>query len=78
MPGRARSGSRAPLPVYSVGQRIHDLDSEREGEIVDVARKYAHPTADPVHNYLIRWDDGIVEAFHERAMNPSWGLEVDE
>ena len=31
-----------------------------------------------VHNYLVRWDDGHVEALNERALTNSWGLEVDE
>ena len=75
---KRRPRPRTPLPVYRTGQRIHDTRSEREGEIVDVARQFAHPKADPVHNYLVRWDDGIVEAFNERAFTPSWGLVVDE
>lgn len=69
---------REPLPVYDAGQRIHDLDDDRSGQIVDVARQYAHPNADPVHNYLVRWEDGQVEAFNERSMTQSWGLEIED
>ena len=57
---------------------MNDLHGERGGEIVDIARQYSHPNADPVHNYLVRWDDGIVEALNERAFTSSWGLEVEE
>ncbi len=75
-PRHARN--RAPMPVYDPGQKVHDLHGDRNGQIVDVARQYSHPSADPVHNYLVRWDDGHVEAFNERALTPNWGLEVEE
>ena len=59
----------------SVGQRVLDRQHEREGAIVDVACQYAHPKADPVYNYLIRWDDGQVQAFGASAFEAGHGLE---
>jgi len=67
-----------PAAILEPGQKIHDVQGERDGEIVDIARQYSHPNADPVHNYLVRWDDGIIEALNERAFTTSWGLEVKE
>jgi len=83
MSPRHTKGPRHPrkgpaIPVCDPGQKVHDLDGERGGEIVDVARQYSHPNADPVHNYLVRWDDGHVEAFNERALTSNWGLEIEE
>jgi len=69
---------RTPVPVFDAGQKVHDFYDNRGGQIVDVARQYSHPNADPVHNYLVRWDDGHVEALNERALTSSWGLEIDE
>ncbi len=69
---------RTPMPVYDTGQKVLDLHGDRNGQIVDVARQYSHPSADPVHNYLVRWDDGHVEALNERALTPNWGMEVEE
>jgi hypothetical protein len=63
--------------VFDPGQRVRDVYSERCGAIVDVARQYAHPNAAPVHNYLVRWDDGQVEALNERAFAQNWGLEIE-
>ena len=76
--GPRDSRGHAPIPVYDPGQKVNDLPAGRRGQIVDVARQYSHPSADPVHNYLVRWDDGHVEAFNERALTPNWGLEVEE
>ena len=69
---------RAPIPVFDPGQKVHDFHSDRGGQIVDVARQYSHPNAEPVHNYLVRWDDGHVEALSERALTPNWGLEIED
>ena len=76
--GPKRSRKRAPMPVYEPGIQVVDLDGDRSGTIVDVARQYSHPHADPVHNYLVRWEDGIVEALNERALASNWGIEVEE
>jgi hypothetical protein len=83
MPSDRSNGPRHPrkgpdLPTFDAGQSIHDCDADRAGKIVDVARQYAHPNADPVHNYLVRWEDGQIEALNERALTPGWGLEVDD
>jgi hypothetical protein len=77
----AQHRSRGPrkkseIPVFDPGQKIRDLHGGREGVIVDIARQYSHPNAEPVHNYLVRWDDGTVEALNERAFTSNWGLEV--
>ena len=74
---RRHSKSEA-TPVFDAGQKINDTVHERYGEIIDVARQYAHPKADPVHNYLVRWDDGDIEALNERAFSSSWGLEIGD
>ena len=76
-----RSGGprkRSETRVFEPGQRVHDLHGERDGEIVDIARQYSHPNAEPAHNYLVRWDDGLVEALNERAFTANWGVEVHE
>jgi hypothetical protein len=69
---------RPEIPVFDAGQQINDSQGERSGEIVDVARQYSHPNAAPVHNYLVRWDDGHIEALNERAFTANWGLEVED
>ena len=73
-----RSGGRGdrPDPPLEVGQRVRDLEAHREGTIVDLACQYAHPKADPVYNYLVRWDDGQVQAFLESAFDGVHGLEA--
>lgn len=70
--GGTGDGSDQPLPV---GQRVRDRELHREGAIVDVACQYAHPKADPVYNYLVRWDDGQVQAFIESAFDGTHGIE---
>ena len=69
---------QAPAPVYDAGQKVFDLHGDRSGQIVDVARQYSHPNADPVHNYLVRWEDGHIEALNERALTSNWGLEIED
>ncbi len=58
-------GDREPL---APGRRILDVRFDLEGEIVDHARQYAHPNADPVFVYLVRWDDGQVRSITEHAL----------
>jgi len=77
--GRAASHSggsdqRVEGPL-SVGQRVRDARLHRQGTVVDVARQYAHPKADPVFHYLVRWEDGQVQAFGEVAFEGDYGLE---
>jgi len=50
--------------------------TKRVGTIVDLARQYSHPKADPVFNYLIRWDDGQISAFSEDAFRGGAGIET--
>jgi hypothetical protein len=45
---------------------------------MDCACQYAHPKAQPVYNYLIRWEDGQVQAFTETALAKQFGLELAE
>jgi len=54
---------------------MHDPRTGRTGEVLDVACQYAHPKADPVYNYLIRWDDGQVQAIADGALYGPHGIE---
>jgi hypothetical protein len=74
-PSAHSSGSGPRYEPLSAGRRVRDLQLQREGAIVDVACQYAHPKADPVYNYLIRWDDGQVQAFGASAFEAGHGLE---
>ena len=66
-------GERAPLDA---GTTIVEVSSGREARIVEHACQYAHPQAAPVFQYLVRWDDGQVEAVSEGAFRRGGGLEV--
>lgn len=68
--GRPRT--REPLEV---GQSIRDVRERRTGIVLERACQYAHPKADPVYNYLIRWQDGQVQAINESALAREYGLE---
>jgi len=58
------------------GQKIFDLRHGLTGVIVDHACQYAHPTADPVFSYFIRWEDGQVRALSEAALSGGQAYEV--
>jgi len=58
------------------GQKIRDLQTNNVGVILDYACQYAHPKADPVYSYLIRWEDGQVYALTEAAFSGSHGYEI--
>jgi len=73
-PHAGGSGQRADGPL-AVGQRILDQRLQRQGTVIDVARQYAHPKADPVFHYLVRWDDGQVQALGEAVFDGDYGLE---
>ena len=63
----------------STGQRLRHLRHGAVGEIVDSACQYAHPNAEPVFNYLVRWDDGQVSALTEHAFDARGEIElIDE
>jgi hypothetical protein len=68
-------GARTPLRVGTI---VAESSSGLEARIVDYACQYAHPQAAPVFQYLIRWDDGQVEAISESALRNGGGLEVLE
>ena len=58
------------------GQKIRDVQTNTVGVIVDFACQYAHPKADPVYSYLVRWEDGQVNALTESAFHGSHGYEI--
>ena len=64
---------REPLEV---GRRLFDTVADREGEIVEFACQYAHPQAPPTYAYLIRWQDGQIQALAEAALRPGQGIEL--
>ena len=68
-------GARNDGP-YESGQKVRDGVLKKQGVILDSARQYAHPKAKPVHQYLVRWDDGQVEALTETALAGSHGIEL--
>lgn len=59
-----------------VGQRVVNRYSHSEGVVLDFACQYAHPKAPPVYSYLIRWEDGQVQALSEGAFGGEHGFEV--
>ena len=78
--GRAPSRTGGPEPrseePLAVGQRVRDLRLHRQGSVIDVARQYAHPKAAPVFHYLVRWDDGQIQAFGEEAFVADHGIDL--
>ena len=58
------------------GQKIRDVQTSNVGVILDHACQYAHPKADPVYSYLVRWEDGQVNALSESALDGSHGYEI--
>ena len=71
--GATMSRNGEPLEA---GQKIRDIQTDTVGEIVEYACQYAHPKADPVYSYLVRWEDGQVNALSESAFNGSHGYEI--
>lgn len=71
--GHPSSTSHEPLKP---GQRVRDLRHRLEGVVLDFACQYAHPKAEPVYSYLIRWDDGQVNALSEAALGGGQGYEL--
>ena len=49
------------------GQKVRDVQDDSEGVVLDHACQYAHPKAQPVYSYLVRWADGQVRAYTEAA-----------
>ena len=60
----------------AVGRAVRDTKERRSGVVVDCACQYAHPKARPVYNYLVRWEDGQIQAICESAFSRDYGLET--
>jgi hypothetical protein len=58
------------------GQRVRNTQTAMFGVILDSACQYAHPKAAPVYSYLIRWEDGQVQALTEAAFSTDYGVEL--
>ena len=58
------------------GQKVRDANDKTEGVILDYACQYAHPKAQPVYSYLVRWADGQVRAYTETAFFGDERLEL--
>ena len=74
-PSRPRGGGNSDGPV-EVGCKVRDNSTNRTGTILDFACQYAHPKADPSYNYLVRWDDGQIQAITSAALEGRDGLEL--
>jgi len=59
-----------------IGQEIIDVRENKSGVITESACQYAHPKAQPVYNYLIRWQDGQIQAITETALQGDFGLKI--
>ncbi len=59
-----------------VGQRVRYGLTDMTGVILDSACQYAHPKAPAVYSYLIRWEDGQVQALTEAAFQGDLGIEL--
>ena len=69
-------GSQHEMDRLEAGQKIRDSQNNSTGVVLEYACQYAHPKADPVYSYLIRWQDGQVQAVTETAFEGSSGLRV--
>ena len=69
-------GSRHGMERLEAGQKVRDAHNDSTGVVLEYACQYAHPKADPVYSYLIRWQDGQVQAVTETAFDGSSGLQV--
>ena len=74
-PGSRQKRRQFVSTKLEVGQTIRDTRNEQEGTIVDCACQYAHPKADPVYSYLVKWEDGQVLAISEAALSGDTGFE---
>ncbi len=70
---RDSHASRKDEPL-AIGREIRDLKERKVGVVVDCACQYAHPKAQPVYNYLVRWEDGQIQAISESALSREYGL----
>ena len=67
---------RRKIEQLEIGQKLRDTRHQQEGVVGDSARQYAHPKADPGYSYLVRWEDGQVNALSETAFRGSGGYEI--
>jgi len=74
-PSRFRPRDPGPEPLEE-GQKLHDVRDDRYGVVLDAARQYSHPKAAPVYSYLVKWDDGEIQAISEAALAEGHGLEL--
>lgn len=64
------------MDQLEAGARVRDVRQNLVGVVLDSACQYSHPKADPVYSYLVRWEDGQVQAISEGAFVSSGGFEV--
>ena len=67
---------RKGMKRLAAGQKVRDVQDNSVGIVLDYACQYAHPKAQPVYSYLIRWQDGQVRAVSEAAFQGDHGLEL--
>lgn len=58
------------------GQKVRNMHTGLAGVILESACQYAHPKAQPIYSYLIRWQDGQVQALTEVAFHGDYGVEL--
>jgi hypothetical protein len=75
-PGPRKARSPIPEGPLEAGTTIRDIRENKTGVIMEFACQYAHPKAQPVYNYLVRWQDGQVQAINETALTRDHGLEL--
>ena len=81
--GRGRDGAGGGRrghkhPKLETGQHVLDTFSGLSGVVLEFACQYAHPKAAPNYNYLVRWEDGQVDAFAEQALFGENGIKIIE
>lgn len=69
-------GRPRPSKKLEAGQKIRDRRDDNVGVVLDFACQYAHPKAQPVYSYLVRWKDGQIQAISEAAFNLDDGFEI--
>lgn len=65
-----------PTKKLESGQKVRAVHENMVGIVLDSACQYAHPKAQPVYSYLIRWEDGQVQALSELAFSGAYGYEI--
>jgi len=73
--GRGEGHANRKDEALAIGREIRDSKERKRGVVVDWACQYAHPKAQPVYNYLVRWEDGQIQAISEFALRREYGLE---